>query len=183
MNQEESQKIQVDFLLADFNSIKTEIVRRSGLQKTAYLLYLAGISWIFARTISSDLNQYYIVATWLISFISWLFIYREGLEIGRLANIVRYQICKELEKITGIDEKLFAPSEHIDPEIDNKTKRERSLLDSVFNLIVFVHVPAAITGLIYPWLSIHIVCVCVLLTIYIVLMSVRVFRPKPCGSR
>lgn len=93
MNKEELQKIQTDFLLADFNSIKLEISRRSDQQKTAYLLYLAGISWIFTTVVSSEPHITYILVTWFVLVIAKIFIDKEGLEIGRLGGIIRLQIC------------------------------------------------------------------------------------------
>lgn len=139
-NKEELQKIQVSFLLADFNSIKSEISRRSDQQKTAYLVYLAGISWIFTMVVSSEPRISYIFVTWFAAIIAMIFIDKEGREIGRLGRIIRLQICGELKKITDIDESQLIPSENISIKTDETCTK----LDIYFNSIIFFVIPFVI---------------------------------------
>jgi len=143
MNKESSQKIQANFLLSDFTAIKAEISRRSDQQKTAYLLYLASISWIFLKVISGDLHFSYPLAAWFVVIITRMFIIREGLEIGRLGRIISLQICRELKKITDIDGRCLIPSENMD--IKDETLVKRIILDRAFNFIVFFIIPIFIS--------------------------------------
>lgn len=140
-NKEELQKIQVGFLLADFNSIKSEIGRRSDQQKTAYLVYLAGISWIFTMAVSSEPRIFYVFVTWFVAIIAMIFIDKEGREIGRLGRIIRVKICGELKKITDIDGSQLIPSENISIKTDETCTR----LDTYFNSIVFFVIPLVIS--------------------------------------
>lgn len=141
MNKEESQKIQIDFLLADFNSIKSEISRRSDQQKTAYLLYMAAISWMFTKIVSNEPHFSYMLVTWLVAFFAKMFIDKEGLEIGRLGKIIRVHICGELKKITDIDGAYLIPSENISIKEDDVCTRYHTK----FNFITYFLIPIVIS--------------------------------------
>ena len=135
-------EIQIKFLLADFNAVKMEIARRSDQQKTALLLYITGVSYLFIRIASDQINYFYVLATWIMSLLVMTFIYRESLEIGRLAETVRGRICKEVEKISDIGGKYLVPSEYsIKSDVSLKTK----ILNELFEFIIFFAIPLIIS--------------------------------------
>lgn len=127
-------EIQIKFLLADFNAVKMEIARRSDQQKTALLLYITGVSYLFIRIASDQINYFYVLATWIMSLLVVIFIYRESLEIGRLAETIRSRICKEAEKISDIGGKYLVPSEYsIKSDVSLKTKILNSFSQKVIH--------------------------------------------------
>lgn len=142
MNKEESQKIQVDFLLADFNSIKSEIARRSVQQKSVYILYLGAISWIFTKVVSNEPYLFYIGVTWSIVVLTVMFIYKESLEITSLGEIIKSNISEELKKMTNLGGAHLIPSENV---LTKYASRKRSVLDMSCNIIIFLLIPAGIT--------------------------------------
>ena len=76
------------------------------------------------------------------SLLVMTFIYRESLEIGRLAETVRGRICKEVEKISDIGGKYLVPSEYsIKSDVSLKTKN----LNELFDFIIFFAIPLLIS--------------------------------------
>jgi len=144
MDEAQSQKVQVDFLLADFNAIKSEISRRSDQQKTAYLLYLAAISWIFTKVISGSTDLVYIIVIWLVVVITKIFIVREAMEIGKLGEIIREEICVALKNLTKLDGKSFIPSENRVLKTDT-TWTKRHNLNKYFDYLIFIGIPLLIS--------------------------------------
>ncbi len=135
---------QLDFLLADYRSIKSEIARRSNLQRVA----LAGHVTLVALGVRHLLleKQLLIVAAaiWAVSALTLLFYVREHLEISRLGHLVRDCIVPSARKILGgnIDCRNLLPSE---ADLDSPEKGSARCLEKVFIIGLFLFLPFAIS--------------------------------------
>jgi len=87
------QKKQIDCLLADFSAIKSEIARRSNLQRMVQLIIVAVLAATFTRAASFSLSSLWLVGLWVSSVLAYQFYAREGYEIERLATVIREGIA------------------------------------------------------------------------------------------
>ena len=92
---------QLDFLLADLNALKTEILQRNASQRVALTLYLAGVVAVSGSLLVDNKNlSVAIPGLWLGGLLTLLFWCREALEITRLGRI-RKRIAAKARAILG----------------------------------------------------------------------------------
>src|SRR5262249_8234907 len=84
---------QLEFLRADFQTLKTEIVRRSDLQRYALAAYLVLVSSLTGIVVNGMRLALPVTGLWSGSFLTLLFWCRENLEIIRLAGIIQQRIA------------------------------------------------------------------------------------------
>lgn len=137
------QQKHLDYLVADFAAIKAEIARRSNLQRVVLAGYLAILAVVFQRAISLELSASWIIAVWGASAFGFQFYAREGLEIARLATVIRTRIAPVAGEIIGAAPGRLLPSE-TDPEVPATAQQRRSY-DRSFNWAVFFAAPLLIT--------------------------------------
>ena len=143
---ENNKNRQIDFLLADFNSAKNEISRRSTLQKTVLTLLIAFYAWITNELLKDFSNVNRVPIIWLVVPLAYIFYYREGKEISRLGFIIRERIAEYVSEIIDIEKEKIIPTEVMDRErypTDRITKR----YDKIFNYTIFLILPAIFTVL------------------------------------
>lgn len=141
----DEQKIQHDYLLADFQATKAEIARRSNTQKTALAAMVAFYAWLLNQLVSTNFGLWHIGAIWIVTILGYVFYKREGLEIGRLGALIGTKIAGAAAKNLNLPAENLIPSEvrAADKEFDCKTK----LLDWVFSVSLFVLIPGTLTVL------------------------------------
>lgn len=141
----EEQRIQHDYLLADFQAIKAEIARRSNAQKAALAAVVAFYAWLLNQLVSTNLGPWHICAVWIVAILGYVFYKREGLEIGRLGAITRKRIAEIAAKNLNVSAENIIPSEvcAADELFDRKTRA----LDRLFSVSLFGMIPGALTAL------------------------------------
>jgi hypothetical protein len=141
----DEQKVQHDYLLADFQATKAEIARRSNAQKTALAAMVAFYAWLLNQLVSSSLGSWHIGAIWIVTILGYIFYKREAIEIGRLGALIRTKIAEVAATNLNIAAKHLIPSEvsAADKEADCKTK----FLDWTFSLSLFGIIPGTLTVL------------------------------------
>ncbi len=115
MNKE---KILLDFLLEDFKRMKSEITRRSNLQKAAIAALLALYAGIFT---SEKIGIYDVLASWGAALLIAAYIYREHNEIARLGWTIKSEIASQVGTVIGVDQRMVIPSEAQAEEPRNKS--------------------------------------------------------------
>jgi hypothetical protein len=140
---EDERKKYLDYLLADFSSIKEEIRRRATLQRFVLLGFAAVLAFTFREAASNKLVAYWITGLWVSSFLALLFYFREGLEIRRLSYVIQYRIALPAAREFRVGWKNVFHSETNQgvASIDPIT----ALYDVVFNWIVFLLLPGFVT--------------------------------------
>ena len=93
---------QLDFLLADFNALKAEIARRSGLQRVALALYLALVAAVVASLPEGKSLSLSAAVLWIAGSVALLFWCRERLEIARLGRLIRDRIGERASAIVFV---------------------------------------------------------------------------------
>ncbi len=83
-NLSDRQKKQLDYLLADFVAVKSEIARRSTLQWFILAGYFSVLILVFQQTTAQKLSGLWVTALWAVSALAYQFYAREHLEIMRL---------------------------------------------------------------------------------------------------
>lgn len=136
---------QLKCLLADFNSIKTEIVRRSTLQRFVLVAQLAVLALVFQQAATSALTSLWVVGLWVSSALAFQFYAREGLEIARLGAIISKKIAPIASELTGAAPQYLFPSQ-TDPEATDTLER-RSAYNREFMWAVFFVIPMLLTVL------------------------------------
>lgn len=141
----DEQRIQHEYLVADFQATKAEIARRSNAQKTALAAMVAFYAWLLNQLVSTNLGLWHISSVWIVTILGYVFYKREELEIGRLGSLVRTKIAEVAAKNLNVPTENVIPSEvcAADKEFDCKTK----LLDWVFSISLFGLIPGALTAL------------------------------------
>lgn len=141
----DEQKIQHDYLLADFQATKAEIARRSNAQKTALAAMVAFYAWLLNQLVSTNLGLWHLGAVWIVTILGYVFYKREGYEIGRLGALIRTKFAEVAAKNLNVPPENIIPSEvgAADVQFDCKTRA----LDWVFSVSLFALIPAALTAL------------------------------------
>lgn len=139
----DEQKIQYDYLLADFQAIKAEIARRSNAQKTALAAIVAFYGWLLNQFIDKHLGVCHIGAVWVVTILGYVFYKREGLEIGRLGLLIRTKIAAVAAENLNVLSEHLIPSEvrAADEKFDWKTK----ILNWIFSVTLFGLIPSILT--------------------------------------
>lgn len=134
----------LDFLLADFNAIKSEIARRSNLQKAVIASMLAFYAWLFERSLCNGLEPTLIVLVWIVSFLGYTFYIRETGEINRLGWTIKEKIGKPTGAILGRSAEEVIPSEaHATGSSDVSW---RQIISVVFKIFLYMVAPLYFTG-------------------------------------
>ena len=133
----------LDYLLADFAAIKSEIARRSTLQRLVLAAYLAILAVVFQQAVSPALSAPWVIVLWSASAFGFQFYAREGLEIGRLATVIHTRIAPLAGEIIGVPPERLLPSE-MNPEVAETLPRRRTY-DRSFNWTAFFVAPLLIT--------------------------------------
>ncbi len=107
---EKEQKL-LEFLLADFKSIKNEIARRSNLQKAAIAALLAFYAWEFNSFTTNGSSVEILFFSWGAALLAGTYVYREGHEISKLGWKIKNKISKPVGEIIGFNENSIIPSE------------------------------------------------------------------------
>ena len=133
----------LDFLRADFTSLKAEIARRSNLQRIAFAVFIAVVAYIGKQVESNQVTAPLLLGLWFASALTLQFYAREDLEIRRLGHIINERIAPIVEKILTLQRRDVLQSETNNkyPEIDKITNR----YDIQFLWILFLLAPTAIT--------------------------------------
>jgi hypothetical protein len=182
-----------DFLLSDFQSIKSEIGRRSNLQRFYIGLYLGAIGLIAFSLIGRDLSWDKFLFCFPIALIFLLIYVREDTEIHRLGEIIIKKIAEPLKKLNNLKIDVI-PSETYRGSVK---KRNRALyIDLICLWLLFFLGPLLLTGLpfvsvsfdtqeLYKSLSMDqkvlkfLLCVDIISAIAIVLILILYFPYKP----
>jgi hypothetical protein len=135
---------QLDFLLADFNALKTEIARRSGLQRVALGLYLAVVAAVVASLPESKSLSVSAAGLWIAGSVALLFWSREHLEIARLGHLIRDRIGEQASAILNVPSEQIVPSE-ASPAIDEEMDRITRRYHVGFMWLVFFVIPLLVT--------------------------------------
>ena len=140
---EDERKKHLDYLLADFASIKEEIRRRAILQRFVLLSFAAVLAFTFREAASNSLSASWVTGLWISSFLALLFYSREGLEIERLGTVIQYRVALPAAQAMNVARTNVFHSEtnqgmvSIDPIT--------ALYGILFNWIVFLGLPVLIT--------------------------------------
>jgi hypothetical protein len=135
---------QLDLLLADFNVLKVEIVRRAGLQRVALVMYLALAAAVAVSLPAGKNLSLSAAGLWIGGFIALLFWCRERLEIARLGRLICDRIGERASAILNVPKGQIVPSEaaaSIDEGVDRTTHRYHI----VFMWLVFFVIPLLLT--------------------------------------
>ena len=142
MNKEEKEKKLLEFLLADFNAMKSEIARRSNLQKAAVAALLALYAWVF-NALNDGNSVELIVISWGAAILVGTHVYRERMEIRRLGGIIKNNVARKAGKIIGTDGNSITPSEA--PASDPNDASLRKSISLLFAVVVYFIVPLLLT--------------------------------------
>ncbi len=135
---EDNKEKLMGFLLADYQSIKNEIARRSNLQKAIHAALVAFYLWMLNNYFSENNKLNLIVVMWAVVILAYLFYQKEHFEIQRLGSIIRNKIAETASGILGVDPKSILPSEtdSANEIYDHKTRAyNTALMVSIFILI------------------------------------------------
>jgi hypothetical protein len=137
---DEKQQKLLDFLLADFNAIKSEIARRSALQKAAVAALLALYAWVFNKT---SVTFEVVILSWGTAILAALYVYRESREINRLGWLIKDKIAGQACEITGGDKETLIPSEAHASNQDSDGMNK--FISTIFVAVIFFVVPLYLT--------------------------------------
>jgi hypothetical protein len=135
-------KSQIDCLIADFEAIKSEISRRSNLQRVVLAAFVTVSAYITQKVLDESISYIWILVIWTSSFLSITFYFREDLEIHRLGTIIRYKITKSISEYFTVSNLELFPSEN---EYDKRYLKYTKPYDVEFNWIVFFVFPFAVS--------------------------------------
>lgn len=139
----EHQKEYLKYLLADFVAIKSEIARRSNLQRIVLAAYIAVLAVVGKEVSSYSLTAPLLLGLWISGTLAFQFYSREGLEIGRLGSIIQKRIVPAASIILEVQTQdlLHSESNASFPDIDKITAR----YDRQFKWTLFFILPVVIT--------------------------------------
>lgn len=129
----------LDYLLKDFEAIKSEISRRSNLQRVVLATFLAIIAFTFEKAASGSLSSLWIVGLWCSSALALQFYLREDLEIKRIGVIIKERIASDASKALGKQTSSIFHSE-TNSAVERFDRFTRKY-DRQFNWVVFWAVP------------------------------------------
>lgn len=141
MNDKENKLL--EFLLADFDALKSEIARRSNLQKAVVAAVLAFYAWSFQRMLSNHIELTVILIAWVVSVLAFTFYKREGSEIGRLGWTIKSMIAVPAGKILGVSPEEVIPSEAHSAEPCSGTWRK--VVTALFDIALYLLAPFYLT--------------------------------------
>jgi len=128
----------IDCLIADFNSIKAEISRRSNLQRIAIVGFLGIVLSIISSSFFKTHSNLCLIFIWQIDLLVLLFIIREKYEISRLGKIIKEKIAKTASKTLQLKEdEIF----HSQTSQNGETENTRHYFQIAFNWLLFFIIP------------------------------------------
>lgn len=139
----EEQKIQHEYLLADFGSIKAEIARRSNSQKAALAAAVAFYAWLLNAVVLTKLGVWHIAAMWIVVVLAAVYYKREGLEISRLGTIAKRDIAEVAARQLKVPPESIIPSECCGADVGRDTATKA--LDTIFSWLLFGAIPLVMT--------------------------------------
>jgi hypothetical protein len=140
---DEKDKKFLEFLLADFSSMKSEIARRSNLQKAVVAAALAFYAWSFQRALSGNVELLVVILAWVVSFLTYTFYAREGGEIRRLGWTIKSKIAVPVGKRLDVRPEEVIPSEAHSSEPNKYGGRK--IITNIFNVSLYVLAPLILT--------------------------------------
>jgi hypothetical protein len=144
---DEKNKKLLDFLLADFNATKSEISRRSNLQKWILAVLFTFYAWMFQYSLKNNMNLSLVISSWTVALLVFRFYRRENSEIKRLGNIIEKEIGKSVSEKLDCKKKDVFPSQSF---IDKSNESLWRKIDSfIFDIIVYFSVPMYLSYLYY----------------------------------
>lgn len=151
MKPDDREKAHLDYLLADFEALKAEIARRANMQRLALAAYAAVYAGLFPQIASDRVASTSIAALWVVGALGLLFYVREGLEIKRLASLIRDRIASKAARLIATGPKSLIPSEtdQANPRTDKLTRLYDVFLCGQFSLFshcYLQHWPCAVDG-------------------------------------
>src|SRR4030067_3498558 len=133
----------IECLIADFGAIKSEIARRSSLQRVVLAAHIGIIAYIVQNAISKETSYIWVFVIWLTALLSTNFYFREDLEIHRLGRIIETKISKYISEHINVPEGELFPSEET---YEKKYLKFTKKYDFEFNWIVFLLFPFALSS-------------------------------------
>lgn len=137
---EDKTKKQLDFLLADFQSAKSEIIRRSNLQRIALALLLSLYAYLGSTLAEKQFNHFHIVFLWASTLLGFIYYDREAMEISRLGLIIRERIAKPVGYLLGVKAENIIPTE-VHGDFKYPTNMLTKRYDFIFKIIIFLGIP------------------------------------------
>ncbi|MEW8025807.1 MAG: hypothetical protein AB2803_19135 [Candidatus Thiodiazotropha sp.] len=133
----------LEYLRTDIVSIKSEIARRSNLQRVVFVMYITVIAVVAKGVSSHELTAPLLVGLWVSGTLFLQFYERESLEISRLGSIIQERISPIATNILQIDQQDLFPSEtnKVFPKFDMITAR----YDRQIKWLLFFVLPLSIT--------------------------------------
>jgi len=142
-NLNEREKKQLEYLLADFTAVKSEIARRSTLQWFILGGYFSALAFAFQRVITPNSAGLWLTATWVVAALAYQFYAREYLEIMRLSrDVIRVQIAMRAGHLLNLEREDLLPSETSEEDAE-ATRRYRYARS--FNWVAFFLIPLLLT--------------------------------------
>lgn len=139
----EKEKRQIDCLIADFGAIKSEIGRRSNLQRVVIAAYLAVMVFIFQQVASDNIMIIWVAVLWWSAALTITYYFREDLEIHRLGSIIKNNIAPIISKSIQASALELFPSEN---EYDKTYLKFTRPYDIEFNWSIFFLFPMVMSG-------------------------------------
>ncbi|MBM4302024.1 MAG: hypothetical protein FJ121_10990 [Deltaproteobacteria bacterium] len=133
----------LDFLLADFNALKSEIARRSNLQRVVLALYGGAFASIFYKIRNEESSSISIDILWIVAFLTLLFYFREHLEIKRLSTLIKDRIALPASELLNVEQHSILTSE-TNPSVEGIDKITRPY-NNIFLWIGFFFLPILIS--------------------------------------
>ncbi len=132
----------VDCLRDDFSSIKSEIGRRSNLQRYILGVYVGLLAFSVKLLFDNKLSFELLIIVFGTSILAQIYHYRERLEINRLGRIISDKIAPALQGVLGLNsvEEIF----HSQTNNEIESLPNRRPLSLIVNWTVFVIVPLLI---------------------------------------
>jgi hypothetical protein len=145
----EIDRLFIECILADFDSVKGEIARRSELQRVAILMLLTAYGFLFKFYLDSYDNKpllglVFVALASLASYLTKNFYKREHVEIMRLGRIIECQMAPEVKKLLG-KEVFFSET------VPNHSSETR-LLQSYFDFVVYWIIPTLFFSFLFGFL-------------------------------
>ncbi len=139
----DTQKRQLDCLLADFGSVKAEIARRSNLQRVVLAAYVTFLVLVARHMLAGLQWSIPVAGLWVGGSVALLFHEREHLEICRLGGLIRTHVAATASQILGVEATALFPSETalVSQLADCRTRA----YDVAFFWTCFLVVPALVT--------------------------------------
>ena len=133
----------IEFLLADFDALKSEIARRSNLQKAVVAAVLAFYAWSFQATLNDRTELVVVVIAWLVSLLALAFYMREASEINRLGWTIKGKIAVPVSQLLNVSPEEVIPSEAYSTE--RNAGSWRKVVSVVFGLCIYLLAPLYLT--------------------------------------